>query len=128
MTGKLRVAMLTREYPPEVYGGAGVHVTYLARELGLCYAGLALVTGSRVGRQIAGDLGDQELREFDPVALPPLFGIATNQPFGPATRVLDRAVHVVPQLRANLRRPRSATLRWVPRWARSATAPAAVSL
>jgi starch synthase len=25
--------MLTREYPPEVYGGAGVHVEYLAREL-----------------------------------------------------------------------------------------------
>ncbi|MFY9927482.1 MAG: glycogen synthase [Streptosporangiaceae bacterium] len=34
MTGRLRVALLTREYPPEVYGGAGVHVTYLARELG----------------------------------------------------------------------------------------------
>ena len=33
MTGRLRVAMLTREYPPEVYGGAGVHVTYLARAL-----------------------------------------------------------------------------------------------
>ena len=32
-TSKLRVALLTREYPPEVYGGAGVHVTYLAREL-----------------------------------------------------------------------------------------------
>ncbi len=25
--------MLTREYPPEVYGGAGVHVEYLSREL-----------------------------------------------------------------------------------------------
>jgi starch synthase len=35
VTGRrLRVALLTREYPPEVYGGAGVHVTYLARELG----------------------------------------------------------------------------------------------
>ena len=31
--GRLRVALMTREYPPEVYGGAGVHVTYLAREL-----------------------------------------------------------------------------------------------
>ena len=30
---RLRVALLTREYPPDVYGGAGVHVTYLAREL-----------------------------------------------------------------------------------------------
>ena len=29
----IRVALLTREYPPDVYGGAGVHVEYLAREL-----------------------------------------------------------------------------------------------
>jgi starch synthase len=29
----MRVALLTREFPPDVYGGAGVHVEYLAREL-----------------------------------------------------------------------------------------------
>jgi starch synthase len=29
----LRVSLLTREYPPEVYGGAGVHVEYLSRHL-----------------------------------------------------------------------------------------------
>ena len=29
----MRVALLTREYPPEVYGGAGVHVDYLSRAL-----------------------------------------------------------------------------------------------
>lgn len=29
----MRVALLTREYPPEVYGGAGVHVDELSREL-----------------------------------------------------------------------------------------------
>jgi starch synthase len=29
----VRVGLLTREYPPDVYGGAGVHVEYLAREL-----------------------------------------------------------------------------------------------
>jgi len=29
----VRVALLTREYPPDVYGGAGVHVEYMAREL-----------------------------------------------------------------------------------------------
>ncbi len=29
----LHVALLTREYPPEVYGGAGTHVEYLSREL-----------------------------------------------------------------------------------------------
>jgi alpha-maltose-1-phosphate synthase len=29
----LRVGLFTREYPPQVYGGAGVHVEYLSREL-----------------------------------------------------------------------------------------------
>lgn len=29
----LRVDLLTREYPPEVYGGAGVHLEYLTRDL-----------------------------------------------------------------------------------------------
>lgn len=29
----MRVALLTREFPPEVYGGAGIHVEYLARHL-----------------------------------------------------------------------------------------------
>src|ERR1700680_909489 len=33
LTKRLKVALLTREYPPEVYGGAGTHVEYLAREL-----------------------------------------------------------------------------------------------
>jgi starch synthase len=31
---ELEVALLTREYPPEIYGGAGVHVEYLVRALG----------------------------------------------------------------------------------------------
>src|SRR4029453_3079666 len=29
----VRVDLLTREYPPDVYGGGGVHVEYLTREL-----------------------------------------------------------------------------------------------
>ncbi len=29
----MRIGILTREWPPEVYGGAGVHVEYLVREL-----------------------------------------------------------------------------------------------
>ncbi len=29
----MRVGLMTKEYPPNVYGGAGVHVEYLAREL-----------------------------------------------------------------------------------------------
>lgn len=33
MTSRHKIALLTREYPPEVYGGAGTHVEYLARQL-----------------------------------------------------------------------------------------------
>lgn len=33
MTKRRKVALLTREYPPDVYGGAGTHVEYLAREM-----------------------------------------------------------------------------------------------
>src|SRR5262245_3400269 len=29
----VRIGILTREYPPDVYGGAGVHVDFLVREL-----------------------------------------------------------------------------------------------
>ena len=29
----MRIAILTNEYPPNIYGGAGVHVEYLTREL-----------------------------------------------------------------------------------------------
>jgi starch synthase len=43
----MKVLLLTREYPPEVYGGAGVHVEYLAREL----SGLAEVEVRTFGRQ-----------------------------------------------------------------------------
>ncbi|MFY9745907.1 MAG: glycogen synthase [Acidobacteriaceae bacterium] len=33
LEASLRVGLMTREYPPLVYGGAGVHVEYLSREL-----------------------------------------------------------------------------------------------
>src|SRR5258705_1318767 len=33
MVWSVRVDLLTREYPPDVYGGGGVHVEYLTREL-----------------------------------------------------------------------------------------------
>src|SRR4051794_39467799 len=29
----MKIAILTNEYPPHIYGGAGVHVEYLTREL-----------------------------------------------------------------------------------------------
>jgi alpha-maltose-1-phosphate synthase len=49
----LRVALLTKEYPPEVYGGAGVHVEYLAREL----AGLVDLTVHCQGADRPGAVG-----------------------------------------------------------------------
>ncbi len=29
----MRIILLTNEYPPHIYGGAGVHVEYLSQEL-----------------------------------------------------------------------------------------------
>ena len=40
----MRIALLTKEYPPHVYGGAGVHVTHLARQLSLLDHGAHEVT------------------------------------------------------------------------------------
>jgi alpha-maltose-1-phosphate synthase len=45
----VKILLLTREYPPDVYGGAGVHVEYLAREL----AKLATVEVRTFGSQVA---------------------------------------------------------------------------
>ena len=33
MTDKVKITIVTNEYPPNIYGGAGVHVKYLVREL-----------------------------------------------------------------------------------------------
>lgn len=35
----MRIAILTNEYPPHIYGGAGVHVNYLTKELAALDAG-----------------------------------------------------------------------------------------
>src|SRR6266508_4281343 len=51
----MRVALLTREYPPDVYGGGGVHVEYLAREL----SGLLDLTVHAWGKDRPGAVGHQ---------------------------------------------------------------------
>ena len=58
----MKVLMLTREYPPDVYGGAGVHVEYLARELATAaavevrtFGDHAIETGDLVVRGHGGD-------------------------------------------------------------------------
>ncbi|MEZ0366015.1 glycogen synthase [Mycobacterium sp. pUA109] len=46
----MRVAMMTREYPPEVYGGAGVHVTELTAQLRrLCQVDVHCMGAAREG-------------------------------------------------------------------------------
>jgi glycogen synthase len=51
----MRIAILTNEYPPYVYGGAGVHVEYLTREL-------ARVEGGNHSVQVLC-FGDQSIHE-----------------------------------------------------------------
>jgi starch synthase len=50
----MRVAMMTREYPPEVYGGAGVHVTELVAQLrNLCEVDVHCMGAPRPGVTVA---------------------------------------------------------------------------
>jgi starch synthase len=64
----LKVALLTREYPPDVYGGAGVHVEYLARALSplvdLTVHCQGLDRPGAVAHQPRDALRDQVLRIF----------------------------------------------------------------
>src|SRR3982074_2614138 len=50
----LRVGLMTREYPPNIYGGAGVHVEYLTREL-------TRLKGGNTSVEVLC-FGDQEMR------------------------------------------------------------------
>lgn len=50
---RVRVAMMTREYPPEIYGGAGVHVTELVAQLArLCTVDVHCMGAPREGAQV----------------------------------------------------------------------------
>jgi alpha-maltose-1-phosphate synthase len=52
---RVRVAMMTREYPPEIYGGAGVHVTELVAQLTrLCTVDVHCMGAPREGAQVHG--------------------------------------------------------------------------
>jgi alpha-maltose-1-phosphate synthase len=79
----MRISMLTNEYPPHVYGGAGVHVEYLTRELAraeggrhqvevLCFGGQEVELGNlRVrGTGARGSIPGEDPRHakvFDPL-------------------------------------------------------------
>ncbi len=47
----MRVGLMTREYPPDVYGGAGVHVEYLSRELARLHRGRGPLLGHAAARR-----------------------------------------------------------------------------
>ncbi|MGA3353002.1 MAG: glycogen synthase [Acidimicrobiales bacterium] len=61
----MKVALLTREFPPEVYGGAGVHVEYLSREL----AGLVEVEVYCFGKQRSSPLVRGAYESWDALPL-----------------------------------------------------------
>lgn len=65
----MRIAILTNEYPPHVYGGAGVHVEYLTRELA------ALGHGDTIRILSFGDQrvhsGPLTVEGVTPIPLPP---------------------------------------------------------
>jgi glycogen synthase len=61
----MKILILTREYPPHVYGGAGVHVEHLSREL----ARSASVEVRCFGEQrLEGEPGRPEVRGFEGAA------------------------------------------------------------
>jgi alpha-maltose-1-phosphate synthase len=70
----MRVALLTREYPPEIYGGAGVHVEYLSAEL----ARLVDVDVHCFGRRVAP--GEREPGRPLVYGHPPLTGLEGANP------------------------------------------------
>jgi alpha-maltose-1-phosphate synthase len=66
----MRIGILTNEYPPNVYGGAGVHVEYLTRELAALDDGQHAVEVLCFGDQVE-DRGPLHVRGVQPpVTLP----------------------------------------------------------
>ena len=65
----MRIALFTNEYPPHVYGGAGVHVDYLSRELARADGGTHHVDVHCFGEQHE-DHGNVRVRGVAPVSLP----------------------------------------------------------
>ena len=66
----MRIALFTNEYPPNVYGGAGVHVEYLSRELARAEGGAHHVDVLCFGdqRETRGNLRVRGVAPGSPVA------------------------------------------------------------
>src|SRR4051812_16158576 len=61
----MNIAILTNEYPPHVYGGAGVHVEYLSRELAALDEGTHSIQVLCFGEQ-REDRGNLRVRGITP--------------------------------------------------------------
>ena len=66
----MRIALFTNEYPPNVYGGAGVHVEYLSRELARAEGGVHQVDVFCFGdqRETRGNLRVRGVTPASPVS------------------------------------------------------------
>ena len=86
----LKVALLSREYPPEVYGGAGVHVEYLARELApLVELAVHCFGGARSAPEVAGNYNPWELLGGDAPELAALRTLSVDLLMAKAVRGSD---------------------------------------
>ena len=66
----MRIALFTNEYPPNVYGGAGVHVEYLSRELARAEGGVHQVDVFCFGdqRETRGNLRVRGVTPASPIS------------------------------------------------------------
>src|SRR5580698_3279168 len=88
----MRVGLITREYPPQVYGGAGVHVEYLSREM----AKLIEVEVHCWGTQ-RSDVGNLHVRGDEP---PPEVTAGTGAKFKTAVDALALNLSTMKELGA----------------------------
>ncbi len=86
----MKVALLSREYPPEVYGGAGVHVEYLARELApLVELAVHCFGGARSAPEVAGNYNPWGLLDGDAPELAALRTLSVDLLMAKAVRGSD---------------------------------------
>ena len=81
----MRIGILTREYPPDVYGGAGVHVDFLVREL----VKLAEVEVHCMGDARPGAVAHSEHDPMLPDANPALRTLAADLAMADQTAACD---------------------------------------
>ena len=110
----MRVAMMTREYPPEVYGGAGVHVTELVAQLRhLCEVDVHCMGAPRDGAIVAQP--DPTLLGANPALSTLSADLTMVNAAGHVTVVHSHtwyAVLVVPSVRRDISRPEDPRYRY----------------